>query len=172
MAQRTFYTAIFLFSLDGVYREHLPRPHGALRNSVYLAAQLRTRWMDRPLFIQSPPDKHLGRVRFSVDSVEQKSHLFVWITEMPLAFGGGVPPADPGQDDKGLASREWRQGEGRDVCEEDWKEGCVNQPWEGNMVCRAVLEEDAKSVRGPLSMKPWGHWWGSAVGQGSPTSRI
>lgn len=84
--------------------------------------------MDRPLFIQSPPDKHLGPVRFSVDSVEQKSHLFVWITEMPLAFGGGVPPADPGQDDKGLASREWRWSEGRDVCEEDWKEGCVNQP--------------------------------------------
>lgn len=62
--------------------------------------------MDHPLFIQSPSDKHLGRFQFSMDSVEQKPHLFVWITEMLLAFGGGVSTADPGQDDKGLASRE------------------------------------------------------------------
>ena len=59
--------------------------------------------MDRPLFIQSPSDKHLGHFWFSVDRVVQKPHLFVWIIEMPLAFGGGVPTADPGQDDKGLA---------------------------------------------------------------------
>lgn len=59
-----------------------------------------------------------------------KSPICLWITEMPLAFWRRRgPTADPGQDDKepGLEGIETGP-EGRDVYEENWKEGCMNQP--------------------------------------------